>query len=233
MEDAPIVTVRGEALLEVEPELAHLTVSMRATDRERDKTLDALDRRTQAFTKLMESFGDAIDRFETASVHISPLFKDGGRPRERISGYSGTMRHTIYVSDFAKLGDLVVRLAEQESTDVGGPWWSLRRDTDVFRQARIQAAQEAIQRAREYAEAVGSTVVGLIELADTGLLSEPAARPSQAFGPPPAPMAASGMFGAPGAPPPREISLQLEPARQMVRASVEARFRLSPATLGS
>lgn len=230
MEDAPIVTVRGEALLEVEPELAHLTVSMRATDRERDKTLDALDRRTQAFNKLMESFGEAIDRFETASVYISPLFKDGGRPRERISGYSATIRHTIYVSDFTKLGDLVVRLAEQESTDVGGPWWSLRRDTDVYRQARIQAAREAVQRASEYAEAVGSTVVGLIELADTGLLSE-GARPAQAFGPPPAPMAASGYMSG-GAPPPREISLQLEPARQAVRAGVEARFRLSPASLG-
>ena len=228
MEDAPIVSVRGEALLEVDPELAQLTITVGAMDKERDRTLASLDKRADAFAKLLESFGEAIDRFETAAIHISPQFRDG-KPRERIVGYSGTMRHTVFVKDFTKLGDLVVRLAEQEMTDVGGPWWSLRRDSDVYRQARMQAAHDAVRRAREYAEAVGSSVVGLLELADSGLLSE-AARPEMDFGPRAGAAPMPAMLAARSAME-HEVSFQLEPGRQVVRANVEARFRLSPATL--
>ena len=74
------------------------------------------------------------------------------------------------VGDFTVLGELVPRLAAGEMVGVTGPAWRLRPGSPVYRQVRLAAARDAIQRAREYAEAFGGRVTGLVEAADTGLL---------------------------------------------------------------
>ncbi|HEX8002067.1 MAG TPA: SIMPL domain-containing protein [Mycobacteriales bacterium] len=112
--------------------------------------------------------------------------------------------------------------------DVSGPWWSLRRDSAVYRSARVAAARDAVTRASEYASALGSRVVGLVELADTGLLSEAVAAAGGGFPvaamSAPAPQAMRSSTVAASVP----VTLDLEPVHQVVRASVEARFRIAP-----
>ena len=230
MESQPLVSVRGETLLEVEPEYATLDVSVGAQDRNREDTLASLDRRSSAVLALVESFGEAIDRVETAAVRMGPVFKDN-KPRERITGYSAVIRHTVEVADFTRLGDLVARLAEQEMVDVYGPRWALRRDSEVYRNARVAAARDAVTRASEYASALGSRVTGLVELADTGLLTEAV---TYGGGPAPYPVAAMAVSpsamraGAAPSAAPAPVVLDLEPVHQVVRASVEARFTIAP-----
>jgi len=222
--DNPIVSVRGEALLEVDTEIATLNVVVSSRDRDRDETLRHLDERSDAALALLASFGDAVDRVETAAVRVSPEFKDN-RPREKVVGYRGVIRHTVTVSGFDRLGDLVSRLAEQDLVEVSGPWWQLRRDSDVYRTARADAAREAVRRAREYAEALGSRLVGLVELADAGLLGEAVTHAGPVSPGAPAPMAMRA--GGPS-PAPAPVVLDLEPVRQVVRATVEARFLIAP-----
>ena len=74
------------------------------------------------------------------------------------------------MGDFAVLGELVPRLAAEEMVAVTGPAWLLRPDSQTYRQVRLAAAQDAAQRAREYAEAFGGRLNGVVEAADTGLL---------------------------------------------------------------
>ena len=223
--DAPIVSVRGEAVMEVEPEIATLDVSVGAQDKDREDTLRSLDRRSSSVLALVESFGEAVEKVETAAVRIGPVFKDN-KPRERIVGYTAVIRHTVQAVDFTRLGDLVSRLAEQEMVDVYGPRWALRRDSAVYRSAREAAARDAVERAREYASALGSRVSGLVELADSGLLSEAVVRGGGSGPYPIAPMAAApaAMRMSSAAVAPEPVTLDLEPVHQHVRASVEARF---------
>ena len=68
-------------------------------------------------------------------------------------------------------------------TALEGPWWKLRHDSPVHRQARQEAARDAVVRAREYAEALGARLLGLVELADESLVTEapaPRAHPAPA-----------------------------------------------------
>jgi hypothetical protein len=216
----PRVSVRGEALSEVEPDIADIWASISARDKHRDETLRRLDDRSAAVLALVESFGAAVERVETDRVRIRPELKDG-KPHERITGYAASVRHTITVTDFTRLGDLVARLAELEMVDVAGPSWRLRRDSPVYRETRMAAARDAVARGREYAEALGSRLTGVLEIADTGLLvTEDRAAPMGVAAPMRA-MAAAGHA-------PEPVSLDLEPVRQVVRASVEARFSMAP-----
>ncbi|RIW44640.1 DUF541 domain-containing protein [Micromonospora endophytica] len=209
MVDGPVVTVRGEAYREVEPEVARFAVTALARDRDREVTLTRLAERAAAVRVLLDSAEPAIDRRETGDLRVRPETRRSG---ERVVAWHGSVVTTVTVSDFTALGELMLRLADQDQVEVAGPWWSLRPDSPTYREARQAAITDALQRAREYAEALGAQVTDLIELADEGGTAQP--------------MMARVAFdagGAAGGPP----QLELDPQPQGVHAAVRARFSIS------
>ncbi|MFB7373922.1 SIMPL domain-containing protein [Streptomyces sp. NPDC056222] len=215
--EAPQVTVRGEARLEVDPEIARIGVTVGARGTDRGAALADLTRRNSQVLDLVKSYGEAVEKVETGAFSIAPELGKHGRA-ERVRAYHGRVHITAELNDFTALGELTSRLADLEMTGVDGPWWALRPDSPSYRQARTQAVGEAVQRAREYAAALGTTLSALLELSDTGLI------------PPPAPVGGMRMaFAAESvdtAPP-----LDLEPQRQTVTAEVTARFTVQPPVL--
>lgn len=214
MVDRPVVTVRGEAYREVAPEIARFTVTAMARDRDREQTLTRLAERAAAIRVLLDGYGAAVDRRETGELHVRPELKRSG---EKVVAYHGSVTTTVTVTDFAVLGELMLRLADQDQVSVNGPWWSLRPDSPVHREARQAAITEALRRAREYAEALGAQVTGLIELSDSGLAAQPMTFRAAGF-----------TELAEGGPAPE---IDLDPQRQTVQASVEARFAISEPVL--
>ncbi|MFC5214695.1 SIMPL domain-containing protein [Streptomyces coerulescens] len=221
--DAPRIAVRGEARLEVDPEIARIGITVASRGKDRRAALDDLTRRNATVLDLVKTYGDAVERLETGAFSISPELKDKGRG-ERVHAYHGRVHITAVLTDFTALGELTTRLADLDLTRVDGPWWALRPDSPAHRQARQQAVREAVQRAREYAEALGASLAALVELADIG--AENAAPPyPQAPGGRMRSMAYGAAEDAAAAP------LDLEPQRQHVHAQVNARFTMTPPQL--
>lgn len=218
MATEPLLSVRGEATLEVQPEIARLVISIAARDAKRERTLELLARRNDECQALLRRYGDAVERVETGGLVVYPELRSFGRG-ESVRAYAGSVRLDVTVVDFAVLGDLVARAADGDMTAIEGPWWRLRHDSPVHRQVRQQAARDAVARAREYAEAVGSRLTGLVELADEGLATGSEPRP-----PGGRPMAAFAARGRTD-----ELApIAMEPEVQVVRARIEARFTISP-----
>ena len=207
MVTGPVVSVRGEAFREVPPEIARFSVTVAARDRDRRRTLARLGERAGAVRALVETYGSAVERQETGALRVHPELKRSG---ERVAAYQGSVTTTVTVSDFTVLAELMLRLADQDQTTVTGPWWQLRPDSPIHREARREAVGAAVARAREYAEALGARLTGLIEIADTGLA-----------GPTAMTRAAYQVDG--GGPP----ELDLDPEQQTVHATVEARFTIT------
>lgn len=220
--ESPRIAVRGEAHLEVDPEIARIgiTVSARGTDRR--EALADLTRRNATAMDLVKSYGDAVERLETGAFSISPELMKHGRG-ERVRAYHGRVHLTAELTDFTALGELTTRLADLDLTRVDGPWWALRPGSPSHRQARQQAVREAVQRAREYAEALGTTLAALVELADIG------AENAQPY--PAAPGRAMRSMSFAGGTPEEAAPLDLEPERQHVYAQVNARFTMAPPEL--
>ncbi|MEU3986656.1 SIMPL domain-containing protein [Streptomyces sp. NPDC026672] len=215
--EPPRVSVRGEAHLDVDPELARLHVTVGSRGRDRRAALDDLTRRNAAALDLVKSYGEAVERLETGFLSITPELSAHGRG-ERVRTYTGQVRLTADLRDFTVLGELTTRLADMELTRVDGPWWSLRPGSPVHRRARQEAVRDAVLRAREYAEALGAALADLIELADIG---------AEEGGP---------QFRAAGRTRSRSFSadaqdmaapIDLEPQRQQVHAQVTARFTIT------
>ncbi len=215
-----MVSVRGEAVLEVEPELATIWVAVTAQDSERTTVVARLNDRMAAVRQVLDGFGAAVDQVETSAIHVGPRWKQG-RGNERIVGYSGTVRTMITLVQFERLGELIAQLSAVELAEVNGPSWSLRPGSLAPGAARIRAVRDAVVRAREYAAALGSELGELIELADVGLSAGSPAPRAMA-------MSFSGRALAMGrAGGDDELTFDIEPVPQTVVANVEARFAIT------
>jgi uncharacterized protein len=223
MPNEPVISVRGAAVLEVEPEIAVVWVTVMARDRDRRRAVAALADRTNRITAQIKGYGEAVEKLDSGRVSVAPEFKEG-KPRERIAGYVAQANLTATIANFDVLGDLVAGLADQDMVAVGGPDWRLRPGSPVHREARLAAAEDATQRAREYAEAFGGTITGLVEGADTGLLMAQA-QPQRM-------VARAGALAASGVRQESTPEFDFEPATQTVTAQVDARFTMTAPKFG-
>jgi hypothetical protein len=214
---SPSVAVRGSFTADVPPELARVHVSVGARSADRAQALRYLTSRLDEARAILGGYGAAVESVDTGALGVRPQFKDGGRPRERVTGYLAGATLTVTVVDFAVLGDLVLRLADRELVSLDGPFWALRPGSDAYRRARTEAVRDARRRAEEYAAAAGARLTGLVEIADTGLSA-----------PEHVSLAAAGAFRmAKDTSVADEVTLDVEPVPQTVSASVEARFTVT------
>jgi uncharacterized protein len=220
----PVVAVRGEAVVEAAPEIARIEVSVAAVSSDRAKTLRLLGERAVAVDSVLARFPDVIEQAETTGARVSPQLASRAT-RDQAPGYQGAVYHAITVTGFDQLGELMAQLADQDQTEVGGPWWELRTGSPVYSRVRVAAVKDAVRRARDYAVALGTELSGLVDLADARLLSDSRgqaeAQPSARL--PHRPRAAAA----------EEVSMDLAPAKQVVRATVEARFTIGEPDLAA
>ncbi|GAA1217936.1 hypothetical protein GCM10009665_04780 [Kitasatospora nipponensis] len=222
----PTVTVYGEAELEVEPDHADLHLTVQIQGRERGSVVRLLAEELRAARSLLDPYGAAVERVADGALWINPERSDSRRGAEKITGYGGGAELEVTVVEFERLGDIVVALAGLEHGTVAGPTWRLRRDHPVHEQARTQAVQAAVLRARQYASALGSELTGLVSLADQGLGEGESYVASGNRGP----VHAAVSYGSLGSFK-KSPELDLRPVEQTVRATVVARFTLRPPEL--
>jgi uncharacterized protein len=210
---APLVTVRGEAQLEGPPDLATLSMALHASADTAEKTRSQLAEGSTAVSQLLRRFEAAIERSSTSGLHVSPVFNR--RSPAKITGYQGTFTTQIVVADLESLSPLVLELTALPSSQIDGPWWSLRSDNHMFREARLAAIADARRRADDYAAAFGTTVANLVEVSDLDT-SFAGVREMRAFA------IARGDDDA---------AFDFEPAIQTVTGHLTVRFSLKPVSL--
>jgi uncharacterized protein YggE len=196
----PRVVVRGEAVTEVLPDAADLVVTVEVRDRRRDRALSALAGRQRALTDLLAAHGDVLGTVATDAVSVHPEH-DGNR----VTGHVAAVVTRVQLDRLDAAGELAVAVAALPGTSLSGPHWRLSRTHPAHQAVRTEAVTDAISRAAAYAAALGCRLTGLVEVRDTGGGG-----------------ALRAMAFASAAP-----ELELQPAPQEVRGSVEVTFTMS------
>ena len=206
----PIVTVRGEAQLDVPPDLATLAFTVHSTGDSVETPRTELAKASAQIRDMLADHARAIERSSTSGLHVAPIFSRRGGTK--ITGYRGSFSTQIVVHDFDMLSALIFALTPLPNSQIDGPWWSLRPDNAAFRKVRLDAITDARRRADDYAAAFGASVADLVEVSDleTGFLS---GREMRTFA------MAKGVAD--------EVDFELEPATQTVSGQVTVRFALS------
>jgi uncharacterized protein YggE len=218
MSDA-LVAVRGEAVLDVEPEIATVIVTVESQDKDRARALASLDSRHRGLLAVLEEYRAATETVDSGGVHVQPQFKDE-RTRGKITGHLAMRSVTVQITEFSVLGELLGRVVADAAFRVDGPYWSLQPDSPVILRARTDAVHDAVRRAREYAKALGGTITEVREVSDIGLGG------AGAF--PMATPAAGMMHGTRSM---ESVEFDVTPVSQTVHGLVEARFTMTGADL--
>jgi uncharacterized protein len=205
----PEVTVRGEAVLLTEPEIAELTLTALARARDRRTALERCRARQAEAAAAIAAAGDAVEATETTGIAVHTEID-----QDRTTTAVASVQTRVTLTDFAALGELLVTLGEIDDVDVFGPVWRLRPQSPVHEQARLAAVRDAVHRAQQYARAFGADLVAVLAVSDAGL-SGGDARVAVRM----AAMARSEAVGP---------AFDLAPARQEVQGVVEVRFAMSP-----
>jgi len=205
---APQVTVRGEALLVVDPELADVDVTVRVRARDRETALQRCSARQEEVLAVIAAAGEAVEVTETTGVSVYLEVRDRRAPGEPVA----SLHTRLTLGRLDAVGELVVALGRLDDVEVSGPFWRLRPDSPATEQARLAAVQDAVRRARQYAAAFGATLESLVDVSDTGV-GGAGLRVAGA-------MASMARFEG-------EPHLDLVPARQELHGAVEVRFTMS------
>jgi uncharacterized protein YggE len=205
---APQVTVRGEALLVVDPEVADVDVTVRVRARDRQTALERCSARQEEVLAVVAAAGDAVEVTETTGVSVYLEVRDRRAPGEPVA----SLHTRLTLGRLDAVGELVVALGRLDDVEVSGPFWRLRPDSPAAEQARLAAVQDAVRRAQQYAAAFGAQLTALVDVSDTGVAGT-GLRVAGA-------MASMARFEG-------EPHLDLVPARQEVHGAVEVRFTMS------
>jgi uncharacterized protein YggE len=212
--DQTIVTVHGEARREVPPEQAVFSVTVSARDRDKPAVVARLTERSAEVGKILDRYATAIERRETAGLHV---YEEYRRRSERSAVHTGSLTTTVTVADFDPLGELLAQLASGDSISVSGPWWRLRPGSRAGADVRREAVTDALDRAREYAAAVGSELDRIVEISD-----------AEAAGVHPMAMRAAGGMAAEAE---DSAAFDLDPRQQTVEARVLLRVTITEPTV--
>src|SRR5260370_41993373 len=77
LDSQSVISVRGEAGLEVEPEIALLGVTVMAQDKDRRRALELLAGRTRAVADRMKGDGEAVEKLEGGPARGHSALQDG------------------------------------------------------------------------------------------------------------------------------------------------------------
>jgi uncharacterized protein YggE len=229
----PVLSVRGHARQSVPPDSASIFGSLEVVDESKVAVLDEASRLVGQITIALEALGAVAQEAGTERRPLTWSTRTVGTRKELIHNYQTqqaeeTGRIFAHVAmqfeirDFELLDPLADALAKHEMFNIHGVNWHVDDDNPGWRLVRAEAIHAAIRQGRDYASALGCSLIRVEHVADAGLLGSGAPEAARGVS---ALQSASRMSGDPGGGP------SLDPIPQELTATIEARFTTTPVTL--
>lgn len=179
-QDRAELTVTGVGTVDVEPDMAIITLGV---TKEGDDVAVVMDAVSDSATRLiarMEGFGIDARDVQTSRLNLSPLWSNGSLSGKRaISGYQASNAITIRLRDLDKLGEVLRAALEDGANQMNGLQFALQTPAPVEDEARKLAVKDAQAQAQLYADAADVCLGRLLQMHEPGVVAGPA--PMAAF----------------------------------------------------
>ena len=116
----------------------------------------------------LKAAGIADRDIATASVSLSPQYRDGDNQPPVITGYQASNSVSVRFREVARAGKALDTLVAQGANQIDGPTLSLSNPDAALDEARTDAVARAKARADLYARAAGMQVVRVVSIAEAG-----------------------------------------------------------------
>lgn len=167
------IVISAEGSVKVMPDTAIVSGGVVAKSR---RAADALKANQEAILKsiaALKALGIADAQIATARVHFEPQYEHNSKgqidPDMRVIGYTVTNRITVTLKDkLDKAGEAFDALIQNGANDSATVNFELR-DTERFvNEARAEAGRKALAAAQIYAKAIGTELVAVLQVRESG-----------------------------------------------------------------
>jgi uncharacterized protein YggE len=129
--------------------------------------------KTEAVVRALKAAAGTDAEVKTSGYSVQPqrVYKEGQLPA--ISGYEVRNSVTVTTSDLKKLGAIIDASAQAGSNEIAGISFTLRQDRPARDRALNEATEEALNKARMIARALGGRLVRIVEVQEEGFQQRP------------------------------------------------------------
>lgn len=149
------VQVQGQATMEVEPDVAFLSLGVETQADTAAKAQAQLSDRASKVILALAQAGIDKAKIKTSSYEVSPVYSTRQDKQNLIIGYKAETAITVEISDLRALGGVVDTCIAAGANAIGSISYD-RKDMESFKELLIRAAcEDAAKKAKAAAEALG------------------------------------------------------------------------------
>jgi len=164
------ITMSGKGTIKSAPD--KVTVSA-GVESQAQTAKDALAKNTAAMTRVVDALKSAgIDPkdIQTTDFSVNPQYEDRDDDKKppRIVGYNVDNMVYVTMHDTSKIGAVLDQLVQAGANSIGGVYFSVDKPEDLEKEARKLAIEDAIAKAKLYAEATGAELGPVQTISEQG-----------------------------------------------------------------
>lgn len=168
------VTVAGEAVTRVEPDAAVLVLSVVTQSAQAITAQQENARKSDAVANAVKATGGSSLEIKTSDYALQPQYDYRDNSLPKIVGYGARNSVIITTPDVKNVGAIIDAAANAGANSIDSVSFVLRQTSAARGQALADATQQAMNKARSIAQALGGRVLRVVEETESATVaSEP------------------------------------------------------------
>jgi len=157
------VTVAGEAMTRVEPDTAVVSLSVITQSAQALTAQQENARKSDSVSNAVKAIAGANAEIKTSDYTLQPQYDYRDNSLPKIVGYDARNSVIVTMSDLKNVGAVIDAASRAGANSIDGISFVLRQTSPARGQALADATQQAMNKARSIAEALGGHVLRVIE----------------------------------------------------------------------
>ncbi len=159
-------SVEGYGKVSGKPTLAEVSLGLYSEGREVPTVQEANTNKVNAIIEAMKQMGISSDDLQTANYNISPKFDyTNGNPV--VTGYTVSQSVSVKVRNLSQVGAVLGKAGELGANQVNGVTFTIDDPSQLQREARKEAIDDAQAKAEELADMLGLRVVRITTFSES------------------------------------------------------------------
>jgi len=156
------VTVTGEAITRVEPDTAVVSLSVVTQSPQALTAQQDNARKSDAVTNAVKAIAGSNAEIKTSDYTLQPQYDYRDNSLPKIVGYDARNTIIVTMSDLKNVGAVIDAASRAGANSIDGISFVLRQTSPARGQALADATQQAMNKARSIAEALGGHVLRVV-----------------------------------------------------------------------
>lgn len=165
-ETGPQITVTGEGVVELPPDMATLRLGVVSEARNAADALASNSADMAAVLAFLADAGVAETDIQTSGLTLMPRQDRDAQGRAMTVGFMASNQVTVRVRDLGRLGGLMDAVVREGANRFDGLQFGLSDMSAALAEARIRAVADARAKAETYSAAAGVTLGPIMTIAD-------------------------------------------------------------------